>query len=232
MKKTCEDGGRMTARESALGRYDGYSEERFGDGVRTSCHVAMRDGVHLAVDIFRPTSGGAPVEEPLPALWTHARYHRASLTAEGELTTCIKVEHDWMLPIIRHGYVAVSVDARGCGASFGVCAGQFSAAETRDAHDVTEWIAAKPWCNGKVGMFGRSYLGITQYFAATRTPLHLGTLFPEMASFDLYAYAYGGGVFRATSRFDWQQARRQSGPVHSHALAGRLSRTGRVGRWR
>ena len=205
MKKMCDNGDGVSARVSALGRYDGYSEERFGDGVTTSCYVEMRDGVRVAVDIFRPTSDGAPVEEPLPAIWTHARYHRAALTEEGEVATCIRVEHDWMLPVVRHGYVAVTVDARGCGASFGVCAGQFSAAETRDAHDVTEWIAAQPWCNGKIGMFGRSYLGITQYFAATQAPPHLETLFPEMASFDLYAYAYCGGVFRATSRFDWQQ---------------------------
>lgn len=145
-----------TARACALGRYEGYGEERFGDGARSSFHVEMRDGARLAVDIYRPISDGAPVEEPLPALWTHARYHRAFLSDEGEVRTCIEVEHDWMPPVIRHGYVAVSVDARGCGASFGVCAGQFSAEETRDALEVTEWIAAQPWCNGKVGMFARS----------------------------------------------------------------------------
>ena len=205
MKTTSDDGGGMTAHGSALGRYHGYSEERFGDGVRTSRHVAMRDGVRLAVDILRPTRDGAPVEEPLPVLWTHARYHRASLTETGEVTTCIDFEHDWMWPVIRHGYVAVCVDARGCGASFGVSAGQYSAHEAGDAHDVTEWIAAQPWCNGAVGMFGRSYLGITQYFAAAEAPLHLKALVPEMAMFDLYAYVYGGGVFRATSRFDWWQ---------------------------
>jgi len=205
MNATGDEGEGVPVRESALGRYRGYSEERFGDGVRSSCYVRMRDGVRLAVDILRPTSGEAPAAEPLPALWTHARYHRAFLTEQGEVATCVEVEHDWMLPVIRHGYVALTVDARGCGASFGVSAGQFSAAETRDAHDVTEWIASQPWCNGRVGMFGRSYLGITQYFAATQSPPHLGTLFPEMASFDLYAYAWCGGVFRATSRFDWQQ---------------------------
>ena len=129
MTKARDNGNGTTARVSALGRYEGYGGERFGDGVRSSCHVAMRDGVRLAVDVFRPTTDGAPVEEPLPALWTHARYHRASLDEAGEVRTCIEIEFDWMLPVIRHGYVAVSVDARGCGASFGVCAGQFSAEE-------------------------------------------------------------------------------------------------------
>ena len=91
MKDTRENDAATAACESALGRYAGYSEERFGDGVRSSCYVEMHDGVRLAVDILRPTSGGAPVEEPLPALWTHARYHRASLDTEGEVTTCIEV---------------------------------------------------------------------------------------------------------------------------------------------
>ena len=100
--------------------------------------------------------------------------------------------------------MVVTVDVRGGGASFGVNKGQYSAEETRDAYDVTEWIAAQPWCDGNVGMYGRSYLGITQYFAASQAPPHLKAIFPEMAGFDQYAYGYAGGVFREASRFNWQ----------------------------
>ena len=194
----------MTSRISSLGQYRGYTDVRFEDGLRTSCYVPMRDGVRLAVDIFRPSLDGAAVDEPLPALWTHARYHRASLTEDGEVMSTVEKWDDWLFRVIRHGYVAVTVDVRGSGASFGVNTGQFSAEETRDAYDMTEWIAAQAWCDGNVAMFGASYLGITQLFAATQAPPHLKAIFPEMASFDHYAYAYGGGVFRERSRFDWQ----------------------------
>ena len=194
----------MTARISSLGQYRGYTDVRFDDGQRTSCYVPMRDGVRLAVDIFRPSLDGAVVDEPLPTLWTHTRYHRASLTEDGEVLTTFEKWDDWLFRVIRHGYVAVTVDVRGGGASFGVYSGQYSADESRDAYDMTEWIAGQAWCNGNVAMFGASYLGITQFFAAAKAPPHLKAIFPEMASFDHYAYAYGGGVFRETSRFDWQ----------------------------
>ena len=194
----------MTSRISSFGQYRGYTDVRFEDGLRSSCYVPMRDGVRLAVDIFRPSLDGAAVDEPLPALWTHARYHRASLTEDGEVLSTVEKWDDWLFGVIRHGYVAVTVDVRGCGASFGVNTGQYSAEETRDAYDMTEWIAAQAWCDGNVAMFGASYLGITQLFAATQAPPHLKTIFPEMASFDHYTYAYGGGVFRESSRFNWQ----------------------------
>ena len=196
----------MVEKICVFGQYQNYSEEVFDDGVRTSRYVEMRDGTRLAIDIFRPTSNGAPVKEKLPALWTHTRYQRAFILENGKLLTCIKNETykaDWLISVIRHGYVVVTVDVRGGGASFGVNRGQYSSEEANDAYDVTEWIAAQPWCNGEVGMFGRSYLGITQYFAASKRPPHLKTLFPEMASFDHYLYCYSGGVFRDTSRFDW-----------------------------
>ena len=188
----------------AFGRYAGYSEERYDGCQRSSCYVPMRDGVELAVDVFRPTQDGVSVEQALPAIWTHTRYQRASLMQDGNVLSTVENWDGWLFPVIRHGYVVVSVDVRGAGASFGVNEGQYSAKENGDAYDVTEWIAAQAWCNGNVAMYGRSYLGITQYFAAGQRPPHLKALFPEMASFDHYTYAFNGGVFRESSRFNWQ----------------------------
>ena len=194
----------MGSTVSALGRYAGFTTELFDDCQRSSCYVAMRDGVNLAVDIFRPTTGGKALEDALPALWTHTRYQRASLTEQGEVLSTVENWDGWLFSVIRHGYVVVTVDVRGSGASFGVNEGQYSANENRDSYDLTQWIARQSWCDGNVGMYGRSYLGITQYFAASQSPPNLKAIFPEMASFDHYQYAYSGGVFRESSRFNWQ----------------------------
>ena len=67
----------------------------------------------------------------------------------------------------------LAVDTRGGGASFGTQQGFFSPEEANDAYDITEWLAVQPWSTGAIGMFGRSYLGITQYFAASKAPPHL-----------------------------------------------------------
>jgi len=189
---------------SGFGRYEGLEDTRFDGVARSSQHVAMRDGVRLAVDLFRPTVSGAVTDEALPAIWTHTRYQRASFDRDGKVFTTVENWDNWLQTVIRHGYVVVTVDVRGGGASFGVNTGQYSADEGRDAYDMTEWIAAQAWCDGNVGMYGRSYLGITQYFAASEQPPSLKAIFPEMASFDHYDYAWGGGVFRDASRFNWQ----------------------------
>ena len=164
----------------------------------------MRDGTRLAVDLLRPAQADTVIEEPLPAIWTHTRYQRASLTRDDDIHTGAENWDPWLFELIAYGYVVLAVDVRGSGASFGVNEGQYGPGETRDAYDMTEWIAAQPWCDGNVGMYGRSYLGITQYFAASQSPPHLKAIFPEMASFDHYAYAFSGGVFREASRFNWQ----------------------------
>lgn len=194
----------MTEQTSSFGHYTSPTADRFDGVERTSRHVTMRDGVCLAVDIFRPTDEGAPTGEALPALWTHTRYQRASLSESGTVISTVENWDDWLFPVIRSGYVVVTVDVRGGGASFGINTGQYSAQETCDAFDMTEWIAEQAWCDGKVAMYGRSYLGITQYFAAATRPPHLVAIFPEMAVFDHYDYAFGGGVFRDASRFNWQ----------------------------
>ena len=193
----------MTTQISSFGRYEGFSQRCFDTWRRESCYVAMRDGTRLAVDILRPAIGEVAVDEPLPAIWTHTRYQRASFTREGVVRTDAEHFDPWLFEVVAHGYVVLSVDVRGGGASFGVNQGQFSQLEARDAYDVTEWIAVQPWCDGSVGMYGRSYLGITQYFAASQAPPHLKAIFPEMASFDHYSYVFAGLAVRRRQEHVW-----------------------------
>jgi len=81
--------------------------------------------------------------------------------------------------------------------------GPFSEIEARDTYDITEWFAKQKWCNGKIGMFGRSTAGITQYMCAGMAPPHLKCIFPEMSMFDMYSFVYPGGVFNREFIWNW-----------------------------
>ncbi|MGC1374821.1 MAG: CocE/NonD family hydrolase [Anaerolineales bacterium] len=180
-------------RVSQLGKYEGYSQALYSEWVKTSQYVTVRDGTKLAVDIYHPAQGGKAVDTPLPVIWTHTRYHREEMVNN----------EPWLQTVLKHGYVIASVDVRGSGASYGTFQGPFSPEETRDAYDITEWLAAQPWSDGKIGMYGRSYLGMTQYMAASAAPPHLKAIFPEMAAFDFYSFFYPGGVFHDNFLRHW-----------------------------
>ncbi|HSQ79484.1 MAG TPA: CocE/NonD family hydrolase [Candidatus Bathyarchaeia archaeon] len=153
----------------------------------------MRDGVRLAADIIRPAKAGEVEEKPLPAIFTHTRYHRAKVVQDGRIVS----EGDSPLSqaFLKHGYVIVVVDVRGSGASFGTWRGLFNPEETQDAREIIEWIAAQPWCDGRIGMAGGSYLGATQLMAASTRPPHLKAIFPLVPPFDLFDVGYHNGVY-------------------------------------
>ena len=183
----------QTEKVSKPGFYSGYSKEIYNECVRISQYVAVRDRTRLAVDIIRPAENGKAVDNPHPVIWTHMRYHRADMK-DGKVRSYIDAPP--IQRIVKHGYVVGVVDVRGGGASFGIRKTEFSEEEALDAYDITEWFASQEWCDGNIGMFGRSYMGITQYFAASKAPPHLKAIFPEMAPFDVYSIAYPGGIFR------------------------------------
>ena len=161
-------GAEPESKVSKLGEYTGFSRPIYKEWTRISQYVAVRDGTKLAVDIFRPVQNGQPVEEPLPVIWTYDRYHRADVK-KGKLVTQLDQE-PWLRTMLQHGYVVGVVDARGSGASFGDVQEPFGIKEAHDGYDITEWFAAQAWCSKRVGMFGRSYLGITQYLIAATCP--------------------------------------------------------------
>jgi hypothetical protein len=119
-------------RVSRFGEYQGYSEPLYDDWVRFSQYVPVRDGTRLAVDIFRPAIDGAPVDDPLPVIWTFHRYHRARIDREGTLTTILDQAPE-LKRILRYGYVVAAADVRGGGASFGTREGEFTRQEALDA---------------------------------------------------------------------------------------------------
>ena len=195
------------AKVSTFGKYSGYSEAIYDGWVRSSQYVTVRDGTRLAIEIFRPARGSKATEEKLPVVWTHNRYRCAAMD-EGRLST-VTDAFDWLLEVLRHGYVVACVDARGSGASFGKFEGMFNLEETQDAYDVTEWLAAQPWSNGNIGMYGRSYLSMTQYMAAGRKPPHLKALFPEVGGTDIYELIYRGGIYHGPFIEFWSKLVKQ-----------------------
>ena len=181
------------ARVSEFGRYSGYSQPHYDGWTRNSQYVEVRDGVKLAVDIFRPSKNGKPASEPLPLVWTHTRYRR-SIVQNGKRLTWLDQPH--LQTLVKDGYVVAVVDARGSGASFGIWKGIFTKEETRDSYDLVEWFARQPWCDGNVGMFGGSYQGMTQLMAAGTAPPHLKAIIPGFSFTNMYEVIYPGGIFR------------------------------------
>jgi len=182
-----------TAKVSEFGRYSGYSDAIYNGWVRSSQYVTTRDGTRLAVDVFQPTRGGKVTQERLPVVWTHNRYRRAFMD-DGKLVTIVGI-FPWLQDVLRHGYVVACADVRGSGASFGRFEGMYNLKESQDGYDITEWLASQSWSSGSIGMYGRSYLGITQYMAAGQQPPHLKALFPEVAVADMYELIYKGGIY-------------------------------------
>ena len=85
--------------------------------------------------------------------WSILPYRRRDGTAERDFTT-----HPYFA---GHGYAAVRVDIRGTGDSDGVILGEYLKQEQDDGLEIIAWIAAQPWCTGKVGMIGISWAAST-----------------------------------------------------------------------
>jgi uncharacterized protein len=189
---------------SSPGRYEGYSAPLYSEWVRTSRYIPARDGTKLAIDIYRPSVGGKPVSEPLPVIWTFTPYRRAFKLPGGRVITQMQMM-PWLETVLKHGYVIGAADVRGDGASFGVSTGAFGPEEAADAYDIIEWLAVQPWSTGKIGMCGISYQGLTQLLAASTGPPHLAAIMPDMVMFDVYSFAYPGGVFQDDFIAEWSR---------------------------
>src|SRR5262245_44658643 len=121
--------------------------------------VAMRDGVHLAADIYRPAEAGR-----YPVLVHRTPYGKS---------TAINVASRIFNPLdaVLRGYTVLIQDVRGRFKSEGQW--QPFTNEVEDGYDTVEWAAAQPWSNGRVGIYGGSYVGVTAMHAATAGPPHL-----------------------------------------------------------
>ena len=188
------------------------------DGIVVDRDVAvpMRDGVKIYTDLFRPQNAN-PAGRDLPAIiaWSPYGKHQTGAAAFDRFPnrTCVPqgVPSKWSkfeAPDpdywCRHGYAVVNPDARGSWMSEGdLCT--IGGREAEDMHDLVEWLAAQPWCNGKVAFSGNSWLAQCQWFVAATRPPHLAAIAPWEGWSDLYRenVALGGITTEPTNWIDF-----------------------------
>jgi hypothetical protein len=170
--------------------------------------VKVRDGTTLRLDVYRPLG-----EEPVPVVMSAHPYGKDKVPANTRSGRGVSFQYrlfpqpqpvrfsdrtSWEAPDpaywVSHGYAVVNADLRGGGSSEGVD-DLLSEQEARDYADLIEWVAGQPWCTGKVGLDGVSYLAISQYRVAALRPPHLAAICPWEGFTDVYRdFAYPGGV--------------------------------------
>ena len=85
-----------------------------------------------------------------------------------------------------------------------------------DGYDSIEWIARQPWSDGRVGMIGVSFGGITQLVTAARRPPHLLAIAPSSATSDLYRdVVYPGGILEYDFTFAWTGVQKEGGTEYA-----------------
>lgn len=150
--------------------------------------MCTRDGIRLDADVYYPKGEG-----PWPVLLMRQPYGRAIAS------TVVYAHPTWYA---AHGYIVVIQDVRGRGTSEGKF--DLFAHEVDDGYDSVQWAAQLPDSNGSVGMYGFSYQGMTQLYAAQAKPPELKTLAPAMVGYDLYHdWAYENGALRLQAGLGW-----------------------------
>ncbi len=144
----------------------------YGIVVSKDVMVRMRDGIRLATDLYRPARDGELVPGRWPTIVCITPYDKT----ERRYTEIA----DFFVP---HGYAVVLQDLRDRHRSEGTKEYFHSATPHtgEDGYDTIEWIAAQPWSNGRTGMVGSSYAGITQIRTALESPPHLTAIWPDVA---------------------------------------------------
>jgi len=148
--------------------------------------VLLRDGTRLATDLYRPAGAGR-----YPVLLQRTPYGKA-------------LAFNMLNPLraVEAGYVVAIQDCRGRFASEGTFEPFFC--DIDDGYDAVEWCAAQPWSSGRVGMYGMSYVGATQWLAAIAAPPHLTAIFPALTAADYYdGWVYQGGAMYLAFAAAW-----------------------------
>jgi putative CocE/NonD family hydrolase len=160
------------------------------NGVRLERRVPCRmsDGITLYADHYYPPHPG-----PQPTLLMRQPYGR-------DIASTVTYAHPaWFA---RHGYNVVIQDVRGRGDSEGTF--YPFRHEARDGAETIAALRQRPESNGRVGMYGFSYQGLTQLLAAAQQPEGLACIAPAMAAHDLYhGWFYNGGALRQASTLGW-----------------------------
>jgi uncharacterized protein len=153
----------------------------------------MRDGVLLAMDLLRPDAPGR-----FPVILTRTPYNKVKSRSA-----------PFCENLARRGYIVALQDCRGRFNSDGVFDPYRQ--EHADGFDTIEWLAAQEWCDGNIGMIGGSYVGQTQWFAASQAPKALKAIVPTVSPPGhpfLNEPLYGGAMILCTPEWIFSMGRR------------------------
>ena len=156
--------------------------------LKTTVSMYTRDRVRLDADIYRPDN-----QDKLPILLMRQPYGRAIAS------TVVYAHPRWYA---EQGYLVVIQDVRGRGTS----EGEFDlfAHEVEDGVDTINWVSQLPNSTGEVGMYGFSYQGMTQLYAASQQPSALKVICPSMVAYNLYSdWAYENRAFCLQANLGW-----------------------------
>lgn len=155
--------------------------------------ITVRDGTRLAADLNLPS--GVDVA---PVLLEALPYRKDDLTAESH-------SDDYRRLCAEGGFAVCRLDLRGTGSSAGRATDEYPETEIDDLTDVIAWLAAQPWSNGRVGMFGYSYSGFNSLQLACTRPPSLEAICAIYATDDRYSddVHYMGGALRAIDLVDY-----------------------------
>src|SRR5262245_38568424 len=172
-----------------------YKGQSLAEGLQ---YIQARDGTLLAA-MVRPPAGKHLADGPFPTVVEYSGYAAADPDNPQPSTLITSVL----------GFATVGVNMRGSGCSGGVL-DLFDYPTTADGYDIIETVAAQPWVkDGKVGMVGISFPGISQLFVGGAQPPHLAALAPLSVIADIYrAPGFPGGIFNNGFAQTWLQERK------------------------
>ncbi len=161
-------------------------------------YLTTRDGTKLAIDVHPPAVASTKHKGAVPTLIEYSGYGYAN--PAGPESGLAAVAN-------QLGFAVVDVNIRGTGCSGGAF-NYFEPLQNLDAYDVIETIARQPWVlHHKVGMFGVSYGGISQLFAAQLRPPHLAAIAPLSVVDATATTLYAGGILNTGFAVPWAEDR-------------------------
>lgn len=172
------------------GRGRAWSAEgaTYGYGSQLDQPVTMADGTVLRADVYYPTSAnGGPAPGLFPVLLQQTPYGKESFAPGTSSSAGSSLANTDIPFLVDRGYVVVISDVRGTGDSGGSF-GLFDPVQATDGATLARWAAALPDSDGKVGLFGESYMGINQFLTVGALPNGgpVKAMFPIIAAHDLY----------------------------------------------
>ena len=149
--------------------------------------ITLRDGIRLAATVTLPADeNGNPAVGPFPVIATFTGYNQF-------LTAAVFADD----ALVRRGYAYITVDLRGTGASEGSWQA-FSQTDHDDIAELIQYIKQQPWSNGKIGMNGASYMGITGLLAGAQEDPAVQAIFAIVPMGDAYRdIVFSGGQVNA-----------------------------------